>query len=49
LTGEGLVERRGTSLIVAPAPQLAERLEGAALDNELPFPTIADDSERAVH
>ena len=49
LTGEGLVERRGTTLIVAPPGQLAERLDGGSLDNELPFPTISEDSERAVH
>ncbi len=49
LTGEGLVERRGTALIVAPPAQLAERLEGAALDNELPFPSITEGSEQAVH
>ncbi|MGE5732132.1 MAG: Crp/Fnr family transcriptional regulator, partial [Gemmatimonas sp.] len=49
LTGEGLVERRGTTLIVAPPAQLAERLEGTALDNELPFPSIAESSEQAVH
>ena len=49
LTGEGLVERRGTTLIVAPPAQLAERLEGAALDNELPFPSITEGSEQAIH
>jgi CRP-like cAMP-binding protein len=49
LTGEGLVERRGTTLIVAPPAQLAERIDGAAIDNELPFPTISEDTERAVH
>lgn len=42
LTGEGLVERKGTTLIVAPPSQLAERLESNGLDNELPFPAIAD-------
>lgn len=49
LTGEGLVERRGTTLIVAPTAQLAERLDGASLDNELAFPNISEGSERAVH
>lgn len=49
LTGEGLVERRGTTLIVAPPVRLAERLDGASMDNELPFPTMNEDSERAVH
>lgn len=48
LTGEGLVERRGTSLIVAPPAQLAERLESGTLDNELPFPTVAEGPEQAL-
>ena len=49
LTGEGLVERRGTTLIVAPTARLAERLEGASIDNELAFPNVSESSERAVH
>jgi hypothetical protein len=48
LTGEGLVERKGTSLIVAPPAQLAERLDTGTLDNELPFPAIADGQEQAL-
>jgi CRP-like cAMP-binding protein len=48
LTGEGLVERKGTSLIIAPPVQLAERLDGGMLDNELPFPAIADGQEQAL-
>jgi CRP-like cAMP-binding protein len=48
LTGEGLVERKGTSLIVAPPAQLAERLDNGALDNELPFPAITDGQEQAL-
>lgn len=48
LTGEGLVERKGTSLIVAPPAQLAERLESGTLDNELPFPALADGQEQAL-
>jgi CRP/FNR family cyclic AMP-dependent transcriptional regulator len=47
LTGEGLVERKGTTLIVAPA-RLAERFEGATLDNELPFPTLGEETEQAL-
>ena len=35
LTGEGLVERKGSTLIVAPPHELAERLEMPALDNDL--------------
>jgi CRP-like cAMP-binding protein len=48
LTGEGLVERKGTSLIVAPAAQLAERLETAGFDNELSFPTMAEGQEQVL-
>jgi hypothetical protein len=47
LTGEGLVERKGTTLIIAPPIRLAERVEGAATDNELPFPALGQ-SERAL-
>ena len=48
LTGEGLVERKGTTLIIAPPAQLAERLEAGGLDNELPFPTMTDGAEQAL-
>jgi len=48
LTGEGLVERRGTNLVVAPPAQLAERLESGTLDNELPFPTVGEGQEQAL-
>src|SRR5689334_12663662 len=48
LTGEGLVERKGTTLIIAPPAQLAERLDSGGLDNELPFPSIADGAEHAL-
>jgi CRP-like cAMP-binding protein len=42
LTGEGLVERKGTTLIIAPPIRLAERLDGGAMDNELPFPALSE-------
>ena len=48
LTGEGLVERKGTSLIVAPPAQLAERLDPAGFDNELSFPAVADGQEQVL-
>src|SRR6201995_3845330 len=48
LTGEGLVERKGTSLIVAPPARLAERLDAGTLDNELPFPALAEGQEQAL-
>jgi CRP-like cAMP-binding protein len=48
LTGEGLVERKGTSLIVAPPARLAERLDGASFDSEVPFPTVSDGQEQIL-
>jgi hypothetical protein len=48
LGAEGLVERKGTTLIIAPPATLAERIDLASLDNELPFPTVADGVEQAV-
>jgi CRP-like cAMP-binding protein len=48
LTGEGLVERRGTSLFVASPRQLAQRLDSGSLDNELPFAGVGDGHERAL-
>jgi CRP-like cAMP-binding protein len=48
LTAEGLVERKGTTLIVAPSAQLADRLDGSALDNEIAFPTVAEGQEQAL-
>jgi CRP/FNR family cyclic AMP-dependent transcriptional regulator len=48
LTGEGLVERKGTNLLVAPPIRLAERLDSGTLDNELPFPAIAEGQEQAL-
>jgi CRP-like cAMP-binding protein len=48
LTGEGLVERKGTSLIVGPPAQLAERLDPTGFDNELSFPPIPDGQEQVL-
>lgn len=48
LTGEGLVERKGTSLIVAPPARLAERLDAAGFDNEVPFPTLSEGQEQVL-
>jgi len=48
LAGEGLVERKGTTLMIAPPARLAERLDVVGFDNELPFPTIADGQEQAL-
>jgi hypothetical protein len=48
LTGEGLVERKGTTLIIAPPTQLADRIDSAALDNELAFPALGEGQEQAL-
>jgi CRP-like cAMP-binding protein len=48
LASEGLVERRGTSIIIARPAQLAERLEVMTVDNELPFPGVVTGQEQAL-
>jgi CRP-like cAMP-binding protein len=48
LTGEGLVERKGTNLIIAPLGELADRLDTNALDTELTFAPVADGQEHAL-
>src|SRR5205085_4580423 len=47
LTGEGLVERKGSTLIIAAPMQLAERLESAT-DNELLIATFSEPTEQTV-
>jgi CRP-like cAMP-binding protein len=44
LTGEGLVERKGSTLIIAPPTQLAERVDTS--DSELLIATFADRAEQ---
>jgi len=48
LTGEGLVERKGTSLIVTPPVQLAERLELTSAENEIQFPQFNETPQQAL-
>jgi CRP-like cAMP-binding protein len=48
LTGEGLVERKGTNLLIAPPAQLAERLDSGTLENELPFLALAEGQEQTL-
>jgi CRP-like cAMP-binding protein len=48
LTGEGLIERNGTTLIISPS-HLAERLDAGLLDTELSFIPVADGQEQALH
>jgi hypothetical protein len=48
LTGEGVVERSGTTLFVSPS-QLTDRLDVGILDGELPFMSVAEGHEHALH
>jgi CRP/FNR family transcriptional regulator, cyclic AMP receptor protein len=48
LTGEGLVERNGTTLIVSPS-QLVDRLDAGVLENDLAFLAAGDTQEHALH
>jgi CRP/FNR family cyclic AMP-dependent transcriptional regulator len=48
LTGEGLIEREGTTLLVSPA-QLADRLEAGVLEADMPFISVADAQEQTLH
>jgi CRP-like cAMP-binding protein len=48
LTGEGLVERNGTTLIVSPT-MLADRLEAGGIDAELALLHVVDGQEQALH
>ncbi|MBA3891726.1 MAG: winged helix-turn-helix domain-containing protein [Gemmatimonadaceae bacterium] len=34
-TGDGLVERRGSTMIVAPAPRIAERIDLSAFADDM--------------
>jgi CRP/FNR family cyclic AMP-dependent transcriptional regulator len=42
LTGDGLVERQGSTLIIAPPSRLVERLEAPVLSEELVLTGLAD-------
>jgi CRP-like cAMP-binding protein len=48
LTGEGLVERSGTTLIVSPT-QLADRLDAGVGDAELAFMSSGEVHEQTLH
>jgi CRP/FNR family cyclic AMP-dependent transcriptional regulator len=47
LTASGLVERKGTTLIVGTSAELAQRLESGSFDTELAFPSFTE-GESAV-
>jgi CRP/FNR family cyclic AMP-dependent transcriptional regulator len=48
LVGDGLVERRGTSLVIVAPAQLADRLDIVTADNELAFPALDTGQEQAL-
>ncbi len=48
LSAEGLVERKGTSLIIAPPISLADRLEVAGTDSEIPVATFTESQIQVV-
>jgi CRP/FNR family transcriptional regulator, cyclic AMP receptor protein len=48
LTAEGLVERKGTSLVIAPPVQFAERIDVASTETDLQFPRLAEGHEQAL-
>lgn len=47
LTGDGLVEREGTTLVIAPAPRIAQRIDVPAFADEL-FATDMGSQETTV-
>jgi CRP-like cAMP-binding protein len=48
LTGDGLVEREGTMLIISPS-QLADRLDVGGVEGELPFMPVPGAQEHALY
>jgi hypothetical protein len=48
LTGEGIVERSGTTLFVSPA-LLADREDVGILEGELPYLPVGEGQEPALH
>jgi CRP-like cAMP-binding protein len=48
LTGAGLVQRQGSTLIVAPAAQLAAHLDAPLVDCDTPLTTLSEGSETAL-
>jgi CRP-like cAMP-binding protein len=49
LAAEGLVERKGSTLIIAPPSELAERLEAPTLEGDLVMADFAARSETSLH
>jgi CRP-like cAMP-binding protein len=48
LSAEGLVERKGTNLIVAPPVALAERLDFGGVDAEIPVASFTESQPQAI-
>lgn len=48
LTAEGLVERKGTNLIIAPAITLAERLDLPGTETEIPMTAFNETEAQAI-
>lgn len=48
LASEGLVERKGTTFVIARPSQLLERLDLSAIETELPFAEVADGAQPAL-
>jgi CRP-like cAMP-binding protein len=48
LGAEGLVERKGTSLIVAPPTALAERLDVGGIETEIPVAAFSETQAQAI-
>ena len=48
LASEGLVERKGTTFIIARPAQLLERLDLSAMETEIPFPELVDGGQPAL-
>jgi hypothetical protein len=48
LAAEGLVERKGTTLIISSPARLADHLDGTATDNEIAFPIASGGQEQAL-
>ena len=48
LSAEGLVERKGTNLIIAPPIELAERLDVGGIETEIPVTAFSETQAQAI-
>jgi hypothetical protein len=49
MVGDGLARRDGNTFIIAPTAQLAEKIDGAWLDEGTLVPAFGGENERALH